>query len=216
MCSFERRPCEDHPHGGEGPRADRGYQIPRYSDLYFANYRNASVDELGARGIEIGGYDFKHEDEWLRRREGLTETELEERVRELTRWALKAPTFGEAYRTRRWSAAWTPRVVVVTSASTYSAGFDLAAALHRRGAWLAGVPSSQAGNCFIDTLGFELPHSGLRGNLSYERSLLFPDDPEKGKVLRPDAVLTYERFAAVEFDPHAAVLLALEMIADAY
>ncbi|MEZ4573269.1 MAG: hypothetical protein R2849_23720 [Thermomicrobiales bacterium] len=43
-------------------------------------------------------------------------------------------------------------VTVLTSARTYSAGFDMAAMLYKHGATIVGAPSSQAGNCFIDTL----------------------------------------------------------------
>jgi hypothetical protein len=57
--------------------------------------------------------------------------------------------------------------------------------LLRHGAEIVGVPSMQAGNCFIDALSFQLKHSGLQGMVSQKWSLLFPDDPERGKLLRP-------------------------------
>jgi hypothetical protein len=79
------------------------------------------------------------------------------------------------------------------------------------GAEVVGNPSSQAGNCFIDTLSFELQHSGIDGGLSYKRSLMFPDDPELGWVMPPDRVLTLELFKAYDFDPNAALLLALDI-----
>lgn len=105
---------------------------------------------------------------------------------------------------------WTPEVLVLTSADTFSAGFDLVVVLWRRGARIVGVPSAQAGNCFIDILGYTLKHSGLWGNISFKRSLYFPDDPERGKLLRPTHELTYEYLSSQGFDPHATINLALE------
>ncbi len=195
-------------------RADHGYSIPRYSTLYFDKYRNASIDEMRAQGIEVGDYDFKDEKEWHKmRRQGLTEKEYEARLHGLTNMALKSPTFGEVFTSRLWSAAWMPQVIVLTNAATYSAGFDLAAALVNEGARLVGVPSSQAGNCFIDTLDFELTYSRLQGNISRKQSLSYPGDLEKESVLEPHVVLTYERLSSLDFDPNATVLLALEMVA---
>ncbi len=72
------------------------------------------------------------------------------------------------------------------------------------------VPSAQAGNCFIDALSYKLKHSSLEGFISFKRSLSFPHDSERGKLLRPTYELTYEYLASRNFDPHATVSLALE------
>jgi hypothetical protein len=42
--------------------------------------------------------------------------------------------------------------------------------------------------------------------------LMFPDDPEKGRLLRPDLELTLDRLKSYDFDPNAEVLLALETL----
>ena len=120
------------------------------------------------------------------------------------------PTFGRVLAARQDEALWTPRVVVLTAARTYSAAFDVAATLVRHGAGVVGVPSAQAGNCFIDILPYTLTQSGLRGIISFKWSQMFPDDPARGKVLRPTHVLTYAYLAQHTFDPHASVTLALE------
>jgi hypothetical protein len=52
----------------------------------------------------------------------------------------------------------------------------------------------------------------LTGSISYKRSLLFPDDPRTGELLQPHIELTYETWAAMRFDPNAAVTLALRSI----
>lgn len=112
----------------------------------------------------------------------------------------------------RGGPVWTPRVVVLTSAWTYSAGFDVVKLLLHNGATVIGVPSAQAGNCFIDVLRFRLEHSGLAGWVSFKWSQAFPGDAERGRVLRPSRELTYADLAARDFDPHASVALALDYL----
>jgi len=82
--------------------------------------------------------------------------------------------------------------------------------LVKHGAVLIDVPSAQAGNCFIDSLPYRLDHSGLGGSISYKWSRLFPEDPERGKLLRPQIEPTYASLANMGFDPNATVRLALE------
>ncbi|MBI2930160.1 MAG: hypothetical protein HYY16_00790 [Planctomycetes bacterium] len=195
---------------------DEGYQIGRFSRLYFESYGTATLEGIRSRRwplLELGDLDFSEEQAWRRaKREGLQPGERRRRLQELAAYAAGAPTFEREYRSGEWNAAWSGRVIVVTSARTYSAGFDLTALLFQQGATIVGVPSSQAGNCFIDSLPFRLKHSGLSGSISYKRSLLFPDDPATGKILRPHLELTFDRLAAMNFDPHASVLLALDLV----
>ena len=77
---------------------------------------------------------------------------------------------------------------------------------------MVGVPSAQAGNCFIDVLRFRLEHSGLAGWISFKWSQAFPGDAERGRVLRPGRELTYAELAARDFDPHATVAVALDYL----
>jgi hypothetical protein len=120
-------------------------------------------------------------------------------------------TFDADFRTKTWSGRRSSRVIVLTAMRTCSAGFDLAAMLAKHGATMVGAPSSQAGNWFIDGLPFRLANSGLTGSISYKESLMFPDDPTRGELLRPDVDLSYERIASMGFDPEASVALALEL-----
>jgi hypothetical protein len=83
--------------------------------------------------------------------------------------------------------------------------------LLKKGAAVVGVPPGQAGNCYIDTLGFELNNSGIKGSISYKNSLAFPDNKSKGEVLPMTEELTYAKFRELRFDPNAAVLLALKL-----
>jgi hypothetical protein len=190
--------------------ADPGYQIPRYSPLYFANYTATPEAERQAR-LHNGGYDYTDEVQWRRwRREGPTPEELDRRRAEFAKAAEQSRTFAHAVMTTSPGVAWPLRVVVVTAARTYSAGFDVAAQLVKHGAHVIGVASGQAGNCFIDTLRYQLPRSRLDVAISFKRSLLFPEDAQRGAMLTPETELTYDRLATLAFDPHASVRLALD------
>jgi hypothetical protein len=168
---------------------------------------------LRGEGFELGEYDFSSEREWQRRRSGgLTEAAAEARRADIEAMLLYAPTVRRILEHGDWDRCWTPEVTVLTSARTFSAGFDVAVILHKLGARVAGVPPCQAGNCYIDTLGYALDHSGLFGGLSYKRSLLFPDEPEKGRLLRPDLELTLADLESMAFDPDATVRLVLAAI----
>jgi hypothetical protein len=83
--------------------------------------------------------------------------------------------------------------------------------LYKAGATLVGTPSSQAGNCFGDTLQFRLGNSKLSGSVSHKYFDMFPDDPEMGRVLRMHHQLTYEKLKSYGFDPNAEILFALDV-----
>jgi hypothetical protein len=122
------------------------------------------------------------------------------------------PSFAKVLDQGGWNAAWTPRVVVLTSARTYSAAFDAVLQLRAHGAAVVGVPSSQAANCFIDVAGFRLAHSHLTGSISFKWSVGLPQDPRNGTLLRPDRELSYADYRAFSFDPNATVLLAMDFL----
>ena len=82
------------------------------------------------------------------------------------------------------------------------------------GATVVGTPSAHAGNNFGDSLLFQLPNTQLRGAVSFKQNVTFPDDPDKGRCLIPDVWLTHEKWASLNFDPNAEVLLALEYLGD--
>lgn len=194
--------------------SDPGYQVKRYSSLYLANRLTTTREELEPY-LQNGGYDFTKEEEWQRtQQDGLTTQERERRAREMAQYVAMTPTFERVYEKRLDEALWTPQVIALTAARTYSAGFDVVAALAQHGADVVGVPSAQAGNCFIDVLPYTLAHSGVQGFISYKWSRMFPNDPARGRVLRPTHELTYAYLAAQRFDPHASVTLALERLGE--
>ena len=121
------------------------------------------------------------------------------------------PTFAEEYRSGRFERYYLPaNVVVLSSPQTFSSGYTLMYYLYRAGAMVVGTPSAQAGNCFGEILSFELKHSGLTGTISQKQYVYFHDDPEMGRVLRPQHMMTYERLRSYAFDLNAEILLALD------
>jgi hypothetical protein len=183
-------------------KMDSGYQIPRYSALYAENYGRIPA---GAQNF-VGGYDFREEVKWRARRDQGSPPAEEMEAHE---WLDSVPSFRAALDGGRLPAI-APTVSVVTSADTYSAGFDIALTLRALGATHVGSPSAQAPNCFIDVLRFKLPHSGVEGTISFKESFALPGRNLPERLLEPDVVLTHDRLKAFGFDPAAGVRLALE------
>lgn len=122
------------------------------------------------------------------------------------------PTFAAEYRSGQFERHYLPpNVMVLTSPQTFSSGYTLMYYLYRAGATVVGTPSAQAGNCFGETVGFELKHSRLTGTISQKQYVYFHDDPEMGRVLRPHHTITYEELRSYAFDLNAEILLALDL-----
>jgi len=191
---------------------DRGYQISRYSELYFDVYANASLAGINHNRkmpLEVGDYDFS---EQRARSEGVDPTALIGMAAENLK---ETPTFYKVFSEDLYGNYYRPpHLVALSSAWTYSSGFTMLAALEGLGATVVGTPSAHAGNNFGDSLLFQLTNTQLRGAVSFKQNVTFPDDPDKGRCLNPDIVLTHEKWASLNFDPNAEVLLALEFFAE--
>jgi hypothetical protein len=125
----------------------------------------------------------------------------------------RMPSFYKEYESGEYAGYYHPaKVVVLCNGETFSGGYSLMWWLYQFGAEIVGTPSAQAGNAFLDILTFQLRNSGLRGQVSTKYQQHFPDDPKKGRVLRPHHELTYEYLASTGFDPNASVLLAMEKL----
>ncbi|MDQ2713966.1 MAG: hypothetical protein M3Z08_03585 [Chloroflexota bacterium] len=157
--------------------------------------------------------------------EGLTAQQLLRRVRPLVaslqdgHTSIHAPETSSAPQVRPW-LTWEPAEerLVLTGVYRPEDRSLLGARLVR----LEGVPFaelvqrvSQVRGC--DNVYQQLVHlamafsdPGLEGHISFKRSLSFPHDPERGKLLRPTYELTYEYLASRNFDPHATVSLAFK------
>ena len=193
-----------------------GYEIPRYSDLYLKNYTKESLESIRNRtyqGFQLGDFDFSEQN----KRNcllGKTFSESENKQRR-SEYIIKnlqnlSMTFDKALGENRWNATWTPKVFVVTSASTFSAALDIMLTLRAHGAKTIGVPSGQAPNAPGDVLSFKLNHSKIEGQVSFKICMGLPDEPAYSKLLPLDHELTYAKFKEFNFDPNASILLAME------
>lgn len=189
---------------------DKGFQISRYSELYFQMYANSSLEGINrnrAVPIEVGDYDFSAE---RVRSKDIDPAELLQAAGERLKGT---PTFYTLFSQGLYGNFYRPaQLVVLSSAWTYSSGFTMLAALEELGATVVGTPSAHAGNNFGDSLLFQLTNTQLRGAVSFKQNVTFPDDPDKGRCLKPDIMLTYEKWASLNFDPNAEVLLALQFL----
>ncbi len=195
---------------------DHGYQVSRFSALYFRTHSADSLDKVRARttaDFQLGDLDFTGLDQWQHLRAVPPSPAERKRLGQRCLDQLRGlPTFAKLLDMGGWNAAWTPRVVVLTAARTYSAAFDAVLQLRAHGAAVVGVPSSQAANCFIDAVQFQLAHSGLTGSISFKWSAGLPRDLPNGTLLRPDRELTYADDRAYQFDPNATILLAMDFL----
>jgi len=185
-----------------------GFQISRYSALYFQVYANESLSSINRNRVvplEIGDYDFTQEQAKEKEVDSLALTsEYQESLK-------KAPTFYKVFSQNIYADYYhPPKLAVLSSAWTYSSGFTMMAALESHGAMVVGTPSAHAGNNFGDSLVFQLTNTQLRGAVSFKQNVTFPDDPVKGHCLRPDYILTNEKWTELGYDPNAEVLMAIE------
>lgn len=182
----------------------------RLSELYLARMGVEDIDEYNAgRGTDhrLGevrrGYLFRND----------LSVPLEERRRadELT-----FADYGSEY----WEPVpegegYSPEVVVLTSASTFSAAFHFTYFLSEiGGATVVGVPPRQAPNAFMESTPFELPRTGLRGSISNAVQVLYPPDHPRAREFTPDFPMGWDDFRRYDFDPDAEVLFALDLIHD--
>lgn len=120
------------------------------------------------------------------------------------------PTF-ERLESPDWPYAgrYTPsEVVVLTSVTTFSAGFSLLTALVRLGADVVGTPPVQSPTYFGDVVSFDLRNSEITAMTATSRIETLPDGPDD--VLSPDRELTAEDWRRYDFDRDASVLLTLD------
>lgn len=106
-----------------------------------------------------------------------------------------------------------PHVIVLSSPQTFSAAYHFMYYLSEIGnATVVGVPSSQAGNAFMETTSFELSHTKIKGSISNARQIMFPDDEERGSVFIPDFPMNRNDFAKYNFDKDAELQYCLYLI----
>ena len=175
---------------------DEGYVVKRHSRLEEEQFPGAEVRQLE------GGYDFSDKRRWDSGKRGVSQAEWDVEV-------ARSPTFRNA--ALGYESPIEPRVFVLTSAATFSAGFDLAFLLKKLGGVVVGVGPSQPDNAFLETLRFSLPNSGLKGWVSSKLMMKNPAEPIHHR-LKPDVELTYDQYRGFSFDPNSSLLLALRLL----
>ena len=191
---------------------ETGYTIQKYSDLYFKNYPESSIDEINKSQpilLEESDYNFNFERKFFDKK---TDSKSQNEIWELHKEYM--PTFGAELETGKYEAYYQPNTIgVLCCAETFSSGYLMVELLFRLGAKIIGTPSGQAGNSFGDFLRFKLDNTNIRGRVSHKYFVsFFPNDPEKVKILKPHYELTYDKLASYGFDPNAEILLALELL----
>ena len=190
-----------------------GGTIRRYSEQYFEGLDNESIEDysdVNAVPMAVGEYDFSADfADPAKQAEALGQSGT---PAFLSDWYEKAPTFYDEYLSEEYAGHYTPgNILVVTTAATYSSGFTMAEYLYLAGATLVGTPSGQSANCYGEIIWWELGNTGLQGGVSGSRYVIFPDDPEIGRVLPVHYPLSYEKLASYDFDPNAWLRYALEI-----
>ncbi len=106
-----------------------------------------------------------------------------------------------------------PEIIVLISPTTFSAAYHFTYFLKKLGnTTLVGVSPRQAGNSFMETTPFELPQTKLLGSISNSKQILFKENIELGKLLRPDYEMKWKDFKEYDFDNNAELLKALDLI----
>jgi hypothetical protein len=187
-------------------------EIKRCSGYFPEGHSTEALQPANPGGTAaLTGAEYDSSGDWYNRsrRDSTTLGALRQ---EFEREVEQMPTFAEEYRSGQFEHYYLPaNVIVLSSPQTFSSGYTLMYYLYRAGATIVGTPSAQAGNCFGEPLSFELEHSGLTGTVSRKQYIYFHDDPEMGRVLRPQHMMTYEELRSYGFDLNAEILLALDL-----
>jgi len=185
-------------------------EITKYSPEYFEKFPSPTLGEINAnRPIPLTAEDYDFAGDITER----DQSGAEHVRREFEEMVGRMPTFQEEYKSGTYSGYYKPsNVLVLCDAGTFSAAFTVMFYLKQAGAEIAGIPSAQGGNCFGDIIEFKLPNSGLNYQVSRKYFELFPNDPERGRVLMPDHLMTHGIMASYNFDPAALIWFGLDLL----
>lgn len=103
-------------------------------------------------------------------------------------------------------------VYVLTDEWTFSAAFHFAFYLWKMGATIAGVPTRQAPNTFMETTPYYLPYTKLSGSISNNLQQFLPAKDRRAKTFWPDLMLSYEDYKKYNFDKHAEIRYLLDLL----
>ena len=198
-----------------GAESNGGGHGDRYSALYFESNPNESLDKINqGRSVPLimGDIDFSRILGDTARYDSSGEL-IDNPVR--LKHYRRATTFYREYESEKYSGYYCPRhVLVLMTPFTSSSGLDMTLDLYFAGATLIGTPSAQAPNSWGNLFTWKLAHSGIEGEVSSSFDIVFPDDPERGRVLPVHYPMSYEKLASFGFDPDAIFLYAMEILAE--
>lgn len=184
--------------------------VKKYSPLFWRQYSGRDLDEINKhQTIKLNKVDY----DFSGYPEKGTHLSREESVRMIEDEAVTAATFWQEYQSETYSAYYCPKnILILCSPLTTSSGYAFMYDHWAAGGKVVGIPSSQAGNGFGAWVGFKLKYSGLSGGISHLYITHFRDDPDMGRLFRPDYEITYDDLKTYNFDPHAEIQYALELI----
>ncbi|MDR1056054.1 MAG: S41 family peptidase [Prevotellaceae bacterium] len=112
------------------------------------------------------------------------------------------------------NAAYSPKIVIVTSPATFSAAFHYMYFLQELcNAVVVGVSPRQAYNNGMESTFATLPETGVSISVSNSYQLFYPSDMEKGRVMIPDYPFTSTDFVKYNCDNNAEILYIMDLIA---
>ena len=188
----------------------RSIFVKKYSPLFWRQYPARNINDINKHQLiklREDDYDFSGYPE---AGDHLTR---EASIRIIEDEASMATTFWEEYQSEKYSGYYCPkRILILCSPITTSSGYAFMYDHWAAGGKVVGIPSSQAGNNFGAWVGFKLKYSLLKGGVSHLYVTHFRDNPEMGRVLRPDYEMTYDDLETYNFDPNAEILYAMGLI----
>jgi hypothetical protein len=190
--------------------------VTKYSPYYFAQFTGRTIDDLNRQYAQIqsyplteNDYDFSYERYADLFRSGKIDLQ--------TGFGLKyagSPAFQAELKSGAYAGYYTPKKVMVTTGhGTFSSGFTFLRYLYKSGATVVGSTSGQSGNGFGNSTEVSLKNTGVQVAVSKNAYVVFPEEPNKRKQIKPHHELTYEKLKSYGFDPQAVILYALEPLA---
>jgi hypothetical protein len=190
--------------------------VTKYSPYYFAQLPGRTLDDINRQNAQIqscplteNDYDFSYERYVDLFRSGKIDLQ--------TGFGLKyagSPAFLAELKSGAYAGYYTPKKVMVTAGhGTFSSGFTFLRYLYKAGATVVGSTSGQSGNGFGNSTEVSLKNTGVQVAISKNAYVVFPEEPNKRKQIKPHHELTYEKLKSYGFDPQAVILYALELLA---
>jgi hypothetical protein len=181
------------------------------SDLYLKK-QNITLEQYNSNrntSLGIGDYNFGYfmGNNWP------SDMSLKERRNKYLKDNVNSKIGDVLLKNQDGNPVYSPKIIVVTSASTFSAAFHFAFFLKEiTNATIVGIAPRQAYNSGMETTNFTLPNSQLSGSVSNSYQLFMPDNLEKGKIFIPDYEMSCSIFADYGYDQDAEIKYITDLI----